>query len=358
MKKIYYFLIAITLLSACGEGTPKAKEEIKPQVVQGEAQGTTYSIVYYDSIGTTEILKHAVDSILHDFDMSLSSWEPASLISELNNTDSASLTFDDHFNFFTEVFKRSREIYLATDGAFDPTVSPLVNAWGFGFKNKEKMDSAKVDSLLPYVGFSYENIRLSKTNEDPLSPERILMKLNPFIQLDFNAIAQGFSVDVLAEYMKHSGYNSFMIELGGEVYAEGIKPNGEKWRIGIDEPKEDYTERTLNSVATISNEAIATSGNYRKFYIENGVKYAHTIDPKTGFPVKHSLLSATVVANECWRADAMATAFMVMGPEKSIDYMRTHTQSGLDVYFIYNDDKGEMKTYVSSGMQERWQKAN
>lgn len=357
MKNIY-LLLAILIVTACSESNQKETQELKPNVVQGETQGTTYSIVYYDSIATTEVLKKQVDSILHDFDMSLSNWEPASLISELNNSDSTSIQFDDHYNFFTEVFKRSREIFIQTNGAFDPTVSPLVNAWGFGFKNKEKMDSTKVDSLLQFVGFGYDNVRLSKTYDDALSPERMYVKLNPNTQLDFNAIAQGFSVDVVAEHMKHEGYKSFMIEIGGEVYALGLKPNNEEWRIGIDEPKENQAERTLNSVATISNEAIATSGNYRKFYEENGIKYAHTIDPKTGFPVRHGLLSATVVADACWRADAMATAFMVMGPEKSIDYMRTHTQSGLDVYFIYNDDKGEMKTYLSPGMQKRWQKAN
>ncbi len=357
MRKIFFLgLIAVLVLSCGNSETPSQQESSANEVtlleVVGEAQGTTYSIKYSDERVTQKELKLSVDSILTDIDNSLSTWVSTSLISELNNADDLEVIFDDHFNYFTEVFANSRKIYKETNGAFNPTVGPLSNAWGFGFKNREQMTSEKVDSLLPLVGFEYEDIRLTrKMEESQSSPERVLVKRNVNMELDFNAIAQGYSVDVLGRMLQNMGIESFMIELGGEVLIRGLKPDGTKWRIGIDEPKEALEERSLNAVLQLTDIAVATSGNYRKFYEIDGVKYAHTLNPKTGYPVKHGLLSATVLAATCWEADAMATAFMVMGPESAIEYMNQKSEMELAAYFIYNDEDGNMKTYLSKGME-------
>lgn len=358
MKKLVIAILGVGLVVACGNGQQPvstqsgAETKVALKEVVGEAQGTTYSIKYSSEEVAESVLKPAVDSLLLDIDNSLSTWVPTSLISELNNSEETEITFDDHFNYFTEVFKNSRKVYSETRGAFNPTVGPLSNAWGFGFKNREQMTPERVEALLPLVGFEYDDIRLTrKTEESQSSPERVLVKRDAKMELDFNAIAQGYSVDVLGRMLREMGIASYMIELGGEVLTSGLKPDGEKWRIGIDEPKETLEERSLNAVLELTDIAVATSGNYRKFYEIDGVKYAHTLDPKTGYPVKHGMLSATVLAATCWEADAMATAFMVMGPDSAMAYMDGKSELELAAYFIYNDEEGNMKTYLSKGME-------
>ncbi len=357
MKKVLFGLAALTLVAvSCVPTENKQEVTVEPARIQGEAQGSTYSIVYFPD--GDSLVKTDIDSILTDIDFSLSAWEPSSLINALNQADSTEIVFDDYHGYFTDMVKYSREVYTATDGVFDPTIAPLVNAWGFGFSGKESMNQQKVDSLLQWVGFTYENIRLSRFDDrNSLDPKRVLVKKNRNIQFDFNSIAQGYSVDVLAKYLEVKNVSNYLIEVGGEMLAKGAKPNGDLWKVGIDKPIEDAAERELTATIELKNEAIATSGNYRKFYVEDGVKYSHTLDPKTGYPVRHNLLSATVIADKCWKADAFATAFMAMGVERTQQFLQKNPEIKLEVYLIF-DNNGNYETWSTENVAERIQEFN
>ena len=260
---------------------------------------------------------------------------PTSLISTLNS--GAFVRTDTLFN---QVYREATKVYKASEGYFDCTVAPLVNAWGFGFANKEKMDRAKVNQLLPLVGFSKINL----INDSLILPEGML--------LGFNAIAQGYSVDLIAAFLRSKGDSNFLIEVGGELLASGTNADDKLWRIGVDKPKEeiDINER-FQFILDLENKALATSGNYRKFYEEEGVKYAHTINPFTGFPAQNSLLSVTVIHDKCVLADAFATAFMVMGLKSTKQFVKSYPE--VEVYLVYTDAKGNWRTYVSPEMRAR-----
>ena len=304
--------------------------------VRGEAQGTTYNITYSAPEKTN--YKNEIDSLFKAVDQSLSTYVPGSIISRINRNDTGVVAD----KYFIDVFRKAQEISQQTNGAFDVTVAPIVNAWGFGFTKRARIDSATIDSLLRFVG--YQKIKLEGG---------AIVKTNPGMMLDFNAIAQGYTVDLLSSFLENKGINNYLVELGGEVRTKGKKNNGEDWKIGIDQPNETYTEgRPLKAIVSLKNKALATSGNYRKFYVENGRKYAHIIDPHTGYPAKHNLLSATVIANDCMTADAFATAFMVMGLEKAKQFLSKDKQLGLEVFFIY-DEQGTWKTYTSETLKER-----
>lgn len=304
--------------------------------VRGEAQGTTYNITYSAPEKTN--YKNEIDSLFKAVDQSLSTYVPGSIISRINRNDTGVVAD----KYFIDVFRKAQEISQQTNGAFDVTVAPIVNAWGFGFTKRARIDSATIDSLLRFVG--YQKIKLEGG---------AIVKTNPGMMLDFNAIAQGYTVDLLSSFLESKGINNYLVELGGEVRTKGKKNNGEDWKIGIDQPNETYTEgRPLKAIVSLKNKALATSGNYRKFYVENGRKYAHIIDPHTGYPAKHNLLSATVIANDCMTADAFATAFMVMGLEKAKQFLSKDKQLGLEVFFIY-DEQGTWKTYTSETLKER-----
>ena len=329
MNKILFVLVIAILFIQCGEQ--------KENTIQfsGEAQGTTYQITYLSESG--ENYQEQVDSILKVIDLSLSTYVPSSIISLINSNSSA--TVDQHF---LNVFNAAQEISANTNGYFDVTVGPLINAWGFGSSKKENVDSSLFDSLLKNVG--YELVQLENDK---------LVKKNPALMLDFNAIAQGYTVDVLADFLEEKDIQHYLIELGGEVKAKGRKKNGELWTVGIDQPNEKQTEgRSLQAVIQLDNGALATSGNYRKFYIENGQKYSHIIDPHTGYPAKNNLLSATVIAPQCMTADAYATAFMVMGLDKSKQFLQDNPDLQLEVFFIY-DENGNWKTFTSEKLKER-----
>ncbi len=354
--RVYLSIIIVfsALLVACGDIVQdKAEQTIATSIesakqLYGEAQGTTYSIVYFgDSVPKVE-----VDSILHQIDLSLSNWESESLIRALNESDTTAVVFDDYHGFFTDMIRYSREVYSSTDGAFDPSVYPLVQLWGFGLKNRTTVEPNDVEALMPLIGFDFDNVRLSRFDDrNTMDPKRILVKGDTAVQLDFNAIAQGYSVDVLADFLNAKGIDAYLIELGGEMIGKGNKPNGDSWKVGIDRPLFDAKERELQATISLSNEAIATSGNYRKYYEVNGARYSHTLDPKTGYPVKHTLLSATVVASSCWKADAYATAFMVMGMERSKAFLEAHPNLGLKAYFIA-DEGGSFQTFATPGLSK------
>ena len=362
MKNLFFILFLALSIFSCTESKEKKKitneliKGIEPPKgdllkIEGKAQGTTYAIGYYST--TSENISPAIDSILLDIDNALSNWNSSSLLTELNSSDSTSIAFDDYNNYFSDNFRLSRKVWKETDGAFDPTLYPIINAWGFGLKNKENVTQALIDSLMPLIGFQFENIRLSKLDDREGNQfGRIYFKKNPQSQLDFNAIAQGYSVDVLANYMNEIGIESFMIELGGEVLTKGIKADRKPWRIGIDKPVDPSEKREFQAIAKITNKAIATSGSYRKFYVKDGIKLSHTIDPTTGKPVQHNLLSATVLFDNCGLADAYATAFMVMGIEKTKSFLEKRKDLDMDVYLIYTNDKGEFETYMTPGFEK------
>ncbi len=323
MRVLSLFII-VTLLFAC---TPNQQVERNYIQLQGNAQGTTFQILYYDSLQRE--FSAQIDILLKQMDISLSTYVPQSIISRVNKNDSA-VVLDEHF---INVFNRAQEIAMLSDGAFDITVAPLVNAYGFGFTKKENVDSLLVDSLLRYVGFQKVKIEEGK-----------LIKEQSAIQLDFNAIAQGYSVDVLADFLEEKGVEDYMVEIGGELRCKGVNAKGNYWNIGIDKPLENTEKREMQTVVPLKNKAMATSGNYRKFYENGGKKYSHTINPKTGWPVKHQLLSATVLADDAMSADAFATVFMVMGKDVAIEFLEKHKELNLQVYFIYQE-KDKLEVY-------------
>lgn len=323
-------LILAIVVSGCSTGNNGAWLKIS-----GYTQGTTYNVTYQDADSTN--YQEQLERLLGEFDQSLSTYLPSSLVSRMNQ-GVPDVEADDYFR---NCFETAAEVYENTEGAFDITVAPVVNAWGFGFTERSRVDSALIDSLLQYVGMdkvSLEDNRLVKEREG--------------IMLDLNAIAQGYAVDVLAEFFEKKNIKNYLVEIGGEVRTSGKNRFGLDWRIGIDKPIEglQMSGVQMQAIVQISGRSLATSGNYRRFYEENGIKYSHTIDPSTGYPVQHGLLSTTVVAGDCMRADAYATAFMVMGYEKARRFLENHTN--LDAYLIYNDEMGEYKVWYTAGMKE------
>ena len=324
-----FFLLCLILLVSC-----RQRKEPVCIKIGGETQGTYYAITYYHDDSTN--LQPSVDSLLRRFDSTASTYKPNSIISRMNNND-PSVRADE---MFTVIFQKSMEVSEKTDGAFDITVGPLVTAWGFGLTNRLKMDKHIVDSLLPLVG--YHKVMLDNGK---------LIKTDPRIRIDFNAIAQGYAVDVVAAFLDSKGVQSYLIDIGGEVLARRTKPGGEKWNVAIELPtKTADDERKIQAVVLLQDMAISTSGSYRKFYEEKGIRYSHTIDPSNGYPVKHTTLSVSVLAKDCITADAYATAFMVMGVEKGKEYLKKHPK--LEVYFIYTAPDGSMKTYYTKGFRK------
>lgn len=299
---------------------------------QGLIHGTFYHFIYNSP--DKKDLQTILEQEMHQFDNSLSTFVPTSTISKINsNTD---LSTD---SLFEVLYNRSVEISELTDGAFDMTVAPLVNEWGFGYENSDDSTVSKhiIDSLLLFTGYKMVHLQDHKIKKD-----------DPRIKLDASAIAKGFSVDMVANLLEKHHIKDYMVEIGGEIRVKGKNPNGHKWVIGIDKPIDDPTvsnEELLQTI-DISNKAIATSGNYRNFYVKDGVKYSHTIDPATGYPVHHNLLSATVIADDCMTADAFATACMVSGVAKSLAFAEMNKT--LDIFLIYSDDTGDMKTVSST----------
>jgi len=303
--------------------------------IMGETQGTTYHIIYQYS----KMLKPQVDSILKEIDLSLSTYNPNSIISKINRNENVEL--DKHF---IKVFNKVLEISEATNGAFNVTVGPLVEAYGFGLGRKIKsITKQQIDSILEFIDYKKIHIKGNK-----------LVKDDPRIELDFNAIAQGYTVDVIAKYFDHLGIINYMVEVGGEVITKGKNKFGEPWRIGIDKPIEGSTEATREIQLIIglkgSKKAIATSGNYRRFYIENGIKYTHIIDPHTGLPVRSNLLSVSILSNNCTDADGYATACMVLGLEKAIELV--NLKPNLDAFFIYIDNNGKYRFYYTPNFKK------
>ena len=296
--------------------------ENKPtyRTLQGKIFGTLYTVTYEHNADLQPQIVAAMQAV----DNSLSPFNKKSIITHINNNDSACVD-----ELFTEVFCTAKQIYRESYGAFDPTVAPLVNAWGFGFKKGEDISANTIDSLRTLVGF--DRIELK---------DKQIVKADSRIMLDFSAIAKGYGSDRVAYVLDSCGIKNYMVEIGGEVVVKGHNKNGNPWGIGITKPTDDSLSinQELQTVLRLTDCAIATSGNYRNFYYKDGVKYAHTIDPRTGYPVQHSLLSATVIADNCMRADALATAFMVLGVDSAMAYCNRHPE--IEGYFIVAADSG------------------
>lgn len=302
---------------------------------EGEAQGTTYSAIYQQPEGID--LKKKIEKRLREFDLSLSTYVPQSIISRINRNDQTVKTDTD----FEDMFKEAMEVSGQTNGAFDITVGPLVKAWGFGFGKSKPQRIPDVSKILPYIG--YKKIRIENHK---------LIKDDPRILVDANALAQGQSSDIIAKLLEENGCKNYMIEIGGEIVCKGVNQKGKKWQIGIDKPTDDSTN-TINEIQTVisvSNCGLTTSGNYRKFYYLNGKKYAHEIDPRTGFPVVRNLLSATVIASTCIQADAYATAFMIMGVDSSLQVCKRIPN--MDCYLIYIGKDGKKQVVCTEGFKK------
>ena len=310
----------------------KAWEAQETQRGEGSVFGTFYHITYQSG----QNLQTGVEATLQEVDKSLSPFNKESVITAINNNTSM-----DTNTMFTDVFQLAQEVSVATDGAFDITVAPLVNLWGFGFKNMDNVSEEKVDSLLQYVG--YEKVKLV---------EGKIVKECPETMLDCSAIAKGYGVDAVGLYLESQGVKNYMVEIGGEVRVRGTNPKGELWHVGINKPNDDPTNMNneIEQVLQLTQMAMATSGNYRNFYEKDGKKYAHTIDPRTGHPVQHSILSSTVLAKDCATADAYATAFMVLGLEEAKKVLAQHPD--LMAFFIYSDDEGGTHDWCSPGLKE------
>ena len=306
------------------------RASMTPHETKGKIFGTYY-LVKYES-------KDMLDSLILDelrkVDMSLSMFNKNSTLAHLNSNETDTVDA-----MFADVFHLAQQISKETAGAFDVTVAPLVNVWGFGFKNAGNVSSVQIDSIMQFVG--YEKVRLEANR---------LTKKDPRMMMDFSAIAKGYGVDVVARMLDRKGVKNYMVEIGGEVIVKGKNPKQKSWTIGIVKPNENDTEMAqTQTLIKAENIAMATSGNYRRFYYKDGKRYAHTIDSHTGYPVEHSLLSATVLAPDCATADAYATAFMVMGLDQAQRFMQQHPE--LSVYFIYSDEKGELLTWSSPAME-------
>ena len=333
IKNIIYSLVLVTVVALVWWFRGGNQNEVKGRKIElrGATMGTTYQVKYISE--TVVNLQDEIDSILQDFNASLSTYIYDSEISRFNQG-----TLHKYERpYFYEILQKSQTIYNETSGAFDPTVMQLVNAWGFGPENSAVPPGNVVDSLLQTVGF-----------DSIFFDDLAVCKLRKNTQLDFSAIAKGYAVDVLMAYLQAQGLEHIFVEIGGEIAAAGRNQESKPWAVYIERP--DENKRSVQALVTLENLAIATSGNYRNFYIKDGQKYAHTISPFTGFPVQHSLLSVSVFAPDCATADGYATAFMVMGLEKAQEIVEQTDQ--LEAYFVYSDDKGEMRTLATPGIAQ------
>lgn len=300
-----------------------------------EESGTVFHTLYHIKYQSSKPLTDKIDAELQKFNLSLNPFNPHSIITKVNNNEEVKVD-----EWFKEVFTKAQEVSEHSEGVFDITCAPLINVWGFGFSKKDSVTPELIDSLKTFVGFRKVKLEGSK-----------IVKEDPRILLNCSAIAKGYASDIIARLLEREGVVNYMVEIGGEVTMRGVNPKGACWRIGINRPQDDSsgTKNEIEEVVQVCGKAgIATSGNYRNFYIKDGKKYAHTIDPRTGYPAEQSILSATIVAQDCISADAYATAFMAMGVEKA--RKMAESLPGIEYYIIYADSAGTNRIEYSKGM--------
>lgn len=330
LRRLAAFAFLLTLILA----TWHILSSKKYHVAEGRIFGTTYHIKYASS----QNLDDEIVRCLNEVDAALSMFNDSSTLSRFNRGESVGKDA-----CFEEVVRHGLEVSRETHGAFDMTVAPLVNLWGFGLEHRREVTPQQVDSIMRYVGYRH----LAYSNRDGLRRD------HPSVTLDCGAIAKGYGVDRVAGMLSRRGCRNFMVEIGGEVIARGVNPEGEKWSVGITKPTDDPTgvRNELQEIIHITDCAVATSGNYRNFYYQGQRKVAHTINPATGYPVGHSLLSATVIAPSCMAADAYATAFMVMGLQRAQEFLASHHQ--MSAYLIYADENGRLQVWKSGRFPAR-----
>ncbi len=313
----------LILLASCSSQPQKI-------VLQGEAQGSYYAITYFDEQGRN--FQHEIDSIFHAVDMSVNLWVNNSVISKVNRNEEVTLD-----SIFIDNFRIAQEAAKLSDGYFDPTISPIVAAWGFSYKNGDTLTPQLIDSLRALV--DYRKVRIENGS---------VIKDNPAMTLDFNAIAQGYTSDLIASFLESQGVVNYLVDTGGEIMAKGGKPNGQSWIVGIEKPADNWdSEQVVHTRIALRDKGLVTSGSTRKYVERNGKRYSHCIDPKTGYPVEHNVLSVTVLAENSVWADALASICMVMGIEKSLPLIES--MDGVEAYYIYVNKQNTLETFASEG---------
>lgn len=310
MRKTFLFLLTCCFLTGCNT--------VEKQQFFGTTQGSYYSIIYFDEQNRN--FSSDFDSIFKEIENTLSLWDENSMIRKVNRNEDVELNqiFIDNFNYAMEAAE-------LTDGLFDPTVGPLVSAWGFHYKEGMEMTPAIVDSLRQLV--DYRKVKIEDGR---------VVKANPNMTLDFNAVAQGYTTDMIGEFLLSKDVNDFLVDVGGEIMARGSKPNDEPWKVGIEKPAATKdSERIVQEIVELNNQSIVTSGNYRKYVEKNGKRYSHSLNPKTGYPSENTLLSATVICDNTAWADCLASICMVVGMENAMEILET--QENVKAYFIYLD---------------------
>ena len=325
MKKVWCLIMGLALLAAC-------KTQPKKMVLQGLAQGSYYAITYYDEQGRD--FQHEIDSIFHAVDLSVNLWVDSSVISKVNRNEDVVLDdiFIDNFN----IAQHAAEL---SGGYFDPTISPIVAAWGFSYKHGDSITPQLIDSLRQLV--DYHKVRIEDGQ---------VVKDDPAITLDFNAVAQGYTSDMIAAFLDSKGIKNYLVDTGGEIMAKGGKPNGKSWIVGIEKPADNWdSEQVVQTRIALRDKGLVTSGSTRKYVERDGKRYSHCIDPKTGCPVEHQVLSVTVMAaNSVW-ADALASIGMVMGLERSLSLFKD--MEGVEAYYIFINGQGELETFATDGFK-------
>ena len=318
--------MSILCFASCGRQSHKI-------VLQGLAQGSYYAVTYYDAENRN--FQPEIDSIFHAVDMSVNLWVDSSIISKVNRNEDVTLD-----SIFLDNFRIAMETARLSDGYFDPTISPIVAAWGFSYKSGDSITPQLIDSLKQLV--DYRKIRIENG---------MVIKENPNMKLDFNAIAQGYTSDLIASFLESRGIKNYLVDTGGEIMARGSKPNGQPWIVGIEKPAENWdSEQVVQTRITLRDKGLVTSGSTRKYTERNGRRYSHCIDPKTGYPVEHNVLSATVLAENSVWADALASICMVMGMEKSLPLIES--MDGVEAYYIFVNDQNELETFATEGFRE------
>ena len=319
-------MIGLAVLTSCGK-------QPKKMVLQGLAQGSYYAITYYDE--ESRDFQHEIDSIFHAVDLSVNLWVDSSIISKVNRNEDVVLDaiFIDNFNIAQEAARLS-------DGYFDPTISPIVAAWGFSYKSGDSLTPQLIDSLKQLVDYRKVHIENGK-----------VIKENPAMTLDFNAVAQGYTSDLIASFLDSRGIKNYLVDTGGEIMARGNKPNGRPWIVGIEKPAENWdSEQVVQTRVALCDKGLVTSGSTRKYVEHDGKRYSHCIDPKTGYPVEHQLLSVTVLAENSVWADALASICMVMGMERSLPLI--NSMEGVEAYYIFVNEQNELEVYATEGFQK------
>lgn len=326
MKKELLACLLVVICLSC--------EQQKPYY---EESGTVFHTLYHIKYQSNKLLTDQIDAELQAFNLSLNPFNQNSILAKVNRNESVEVDL-----WFKTVFNKAMEVAMQSDGFFDPTVAPFINLWGFGFEQRDSISEHTIDSLKTFVG--YQKIRLEGDR---------VVKDDSRTLLNFSAIAKGYACDVIAALLERNGVENYMVEIGGEVAAKGLNPNGRCWQIGVNKPEDDdlAVKNEIQEIVALCNPCgLATSGDYRNFYIKEGKKYGHTINPHTGYPSEQNVLSATVIAVDCMTADAYATAFMAMGLEGALTLAKQI--AGIEYYIIYADSADQVQVEMSEGMQQ------